>query len=135
MAGLRDMLLIFAILVLRILVPLGITLILGYLLNRLCERWQAEAEAGSRTWVQTERAAEGMRPALRIAPPPDAPCWVVQDCDPPSRANCPAYLQSEIPCWLARLKAEGALPSSCPTCPLFTQILAQEGGWGYSLAA
>jgi hypothetical protein len=130
MGELRDVLLILAIFALRVLIPLGITLALGYLLNRLCERWQAATE--TRGAPLSEEAAQGTQPALRIALPPDVPCWTVQKCDPANRANCPAYLQPEIPCWLARLRAEGALPSPCPTCPLFTRVFAQEGVTGRS---
>lgn len=117
---------IFGLFVLRCLVPLAITVGAGYLLVRLDERWRAAAAAERQAWRETEEAEQPARPTIPgTFPVATAPCWVLKGCDPAKRTKCPAYLQPNGACWLARLKAEGELPSSCLTCTLF----AQDAGW------
>ena len=98
------MILLFA---LRCLVPLALTLAIGYLMNRQVARWEAQ-----------EAAAAGKR--VPPAPQPQ-PCWEVRNCSAERRKSCPAYLSSGQPCWEVRHAAEGVLPAGCPTCPVFAQ--------------
>ena len=100
---------------LRCIVPLAITLLIGYAASRLYARW--EAEAGVKTRVQ-------LKPVLRTAEGPD--CWTVRGCNQASRAKCPAYQRPELTCWSARMVVEGTLPPSCPTCGLFAPGLASQ---------
>jgi hypothetical protein len=98
---------------LRCLVPLVITLLIGYAASRLYARW--EAEAGVKPRLQP-------RPVLRTAEGPD--CWTVRGCSETSRAKCPAYQRPELTCWSARMVVEGTLRTSCATCDLFAPGLA-----------
>ena len=104
---------------LRCLAPLAITLGIGYLMNRLVDRWEAE-EAVAETAVKTAV------PSLEKADSPSGkiPCWILRNCDEEKRASCPAYLDQSMPCWMARLLYEGAQPSSCPDCPVYDPELA-----------
>lgn len=129
MAEIRGAALLIGLFALRCLVPLALTVAAGYLLARLDKRWQAAARAEREAWTEVE---ESERPvhlpqpgAPRILPLIAAPCWVQKGCDPATRSKCPAYLKPNGPCWSARLKAEGELPTSCVTCTLF----AQDVGW------
>jgi hypothetical protein len=98
---------------LRCLVPLAITLLIGYAMSRLYARWEAEAGVKQRV----ER-----KPALRPANSPA--CWSARGCTQESRASCPAYHHPELTCWSARMMVEGTLPATCPKCPLFAPALA-----------
>lgn len=104
------MILLFA---LRCLVPLTLTVAIGYLMNRQVARWEAQ-EAAS--------AGEMPRPA-----PAGQPCWEARTCAPERRKRCPAYLSQGKPCWEARHAAEGVLPAGCPTCPVFARAAV---AWG-----
>ena len=129
MVEIRGAALLIGLFALRCLVPLALTVAAGYLLTRLDKRWQAAARAEREAWTEVEESRERVRlpqpAAPRILPLMTAPCWVQKGCEPATRNECPAYLKPNGPCWSARLKAEGELPTSCVTCTLF----AQDVGW------
>ncbi len=102
---------------LRCIIPIIITLAIGYLMNRLVDRWEAEE-------AMAEETVKGAQPVGAITKPAESassklPCWLVRNCDPDKRANCPAYLNQSLPCWIARVMAEGRKPNSCPDCPIY----------------
>ena len=105
----------------RCVVPLLITLAIGYLMNRLVDRWEAEAAAS-----EEDASLKPVVPSPGKAVPTarGIPCWLTRNCDAETRANCPAYLNPSQPCWIARLMAEGARPDSCPDCPVYDPRLA-----------
>jgi hypothetical protein len=107
----QEILAVTGIFLLRLGVPLLITLAVGYGLRRLDARWQAEAQA---RLEQEEVPAE-----LKALARPEQPCWEIKGCDEASRARCPACKTLDIPCWVARLRATGQLPAACHNCDLF----------------
>lgn len=113
---------LFALFVLRCIAPLVITLVIGYMMNRLVDRWQAEEEAQQQTGIEVQTRPKRV-PDITL-PPIDIPCWLLRNCDAERRFDCPAYQQQAIPCWLARMKVEGILPASCPACPIYRQAAA-----------
>lgn len=127
MVELQHLLILLGLFLLRIGVPLAITLGLGYVLIRLDERWKAEAQAEREAREEREERVPARRPtvlARQITPAvASPPCWQVKDCDPVQRITCPAWNRPELPCWLAHMKADGALPDRCPECTLFVQEL------------
>jgi len=120
MDGLSDTLVIAGMFILRLGVPLAITLAVGYVLLRLDAKWQAEAWA---EWEssqleqegQVEQAAGGATPSMA-----KQPCWELKGCSQAVRDQCPAPKRPEIPCWLARRRVEGRLPAACYDCDLFS---------------
>lgn len=113
---------VFALLfALRCVAPLVLTLAIGYLMNRLVDRWEAEETTSHLEEVEIAgdtRSSGGIKlPAVTL------PCWLVRKCDPAKRDNCPAFKQQGLPCWQARLLAEGHMPDSCPTCPIYAQAM------------
>ncbi len=158
-------LVLIGLFILRILVPVALTVGLGYLLLRLDKRWQEEAQKAreevdedlvdeqsnvpSREPAQPMEVPTGLswgsslpprQPAFALQEraekavniPPvlpalaEAPCWMIQNCDPAKRVKCAATQHPEMPCWLARLQDEGVLPASCPQCQLFNQAVARD---------
>ena len=108
---------------LRCIAPLLITLGIGYLMNRLVARWEAEEKAAE---LEVVAGVKPATPAVGKArtTSPKLPCWIVRNCDAERRANCPAHQNQTLPCWIARLLAEGVQPSTCPDCPVYDPTLA-----------
>jgi hypothetical protein len=109
-----------ALFALRCVLPLAITVALGYLMNRLVDRWEAEdaKEAGVDMPAQippipVTAVSTPAKPASKM------PCWLVKGCNPAQRADCPAFQQRGKPCWVARLQMEGIMPADCPDCPVY----------------
>ena len=100
-----TMLLLFA---LRCLLPLALMFGIGYAMNWLVNRWEAEAAA------EFDR---GTAAPAEVA----GKCWAFKRCDPEKRKNCPGFKQQMVPCWLARTRVEGILPDACIGCPLYKQ--------------
>lgn len=119
MDELQSSLVIAGLFVLRCVAPFAFTLAIGYLMNRLVDRWQAEEEA-------ERQAATEVRPSVpsgngRSLPVRTIPCWLLRRCDEAKRANCPAANQPGLPCWLVKMRAEGSLPEDCPDCPIYIE--------------
>ncbi|MDX1615969.1 MAG: hypothetical protein R3300_16770 [Candidatus Promineifilaceae bacterium] len=101
-----------ALFALRCVTPIVLTLTIGYLMNKLIERWESETEE------------ELIRPP---ASPPvvTIPCWLRRNCSPEAQAACAARQQPGLACWLVRLRNEGVLPKDCPDCPVYAEGLLQ----------
>ncbi len=110
-----------ALFALRCIMPLVITLAFGYLMNHLVDRWQQEDKAADATITEGEpsssRRPNVMLPAVTI------PCWILNNCDETTFADCAAYKQPGLPCWMARLRSDGALPTDCPNCPIYDKAM------------
>lgn len=103
--------------VLRLGIPIAVTVLIAWGLRRLDARWQADAAAR-----QSSRAvAAGNLDAAAVTSPLAAqqPCWELNNCSDAQRGNCPACATFDIPCWMARLRADGKLPARCYGCTLF----------------
>ncbi len=115
-----DALIIIGMFLLRLGVPVAITLAVGYGLRRLDAKWQSEALA---QWEADDPAQKEIVDTLgslktdRFCRKTPGYTELVRDLDP----DC-ALLN--IPCWVARLRATGRLPEECRTCDLFAASLA-----------
>jgi hypothetical protein len=113
--GLQEAAVIAGMFVLRIGLPLGLTLAVAYFLRRLDARWQAKAWA---EWEASHSQEEVIAEAKLLQS--SEPCWSLKGCDETTRANCAAPKQPDIPCWLARRRSEGKLPAECYYCTQFS---------------
>ena len=103
MTDLNSFLSVFGGLLLRIAIPLGVTLFLGYFVHRLDERWMAESEATRRTLVERIKKR-------------DVPvCWEYMNCPPSIQGICPIYGQKELLCW-EYFGSDGAIRLGCKRC-------------------
>ena len=86
-------------LVLRLALPIAVTLVLIYFLRKLDARWQLEAE-------------------LQPAPVQKPECWKIKDCSPEQRRECPAF-SAPRPCWQVFRLPNGYLREKCMSCKVF----------------
>jgi hypothetical protein len=145
MISLSDIVVLLGMFVVRIGIPLGVVLLLGYFLKRLDRRWEAEARAERAAAAAAEQPAAqpaAPRPVRRSGvdiPGPQLPfepvplripqpglvlidgrhCWDVKGCSEQSKAKCPATQHPDMPCWQARMESEGRMPDACPDCDIF----------------
>jgi hypothetical protein len=105
MEGLMSGLTLLAGLLLRLAIPLLATLAFAWALQALDRRWQREADAASLN--------QAPRPANTIR------CWLLNDCSPERRERCPAYGESNTPCWQHFRDQRGNLQERCLDCPVF----------------
>ncbi len=97
---------IFAILVgllVRIAIPLVITIVVILILRRADARWQKEAEQ--------------LPPVVTVENPH---CWDIKNCPAEQVNECPAPT-SLAPCWQVRRQKNGYLREACLTCQIFRQ--------------
>jgi len=128
---------IVALFILRFGVPLLIMIGIGYALRRLDQKWEVELRAEHEERQSQQEKSIQPEPVLPFAPgyAPQAimmdsygkPCWDVKDCDQSLREQCPAFQHPDAPCWLARRRAEGEIPSMCLHCELFPNSYSDHG--------
>lgn len=110
-------LMVTAMFVVRLGIPIAITVAVVYGLRRLDARWQAEALAReANALAEKHFATERDIEILKVI---DPPCWVTNNCPEAKCSSCPAHQLADVPCWLARFRMEGRLPAKCYNCQLF----------------
>ncbi len=135
MSSVTEILYIVGLFVLRLGIPLAITLVIAYFLRRLDTKWEDEArseqEAGRVTREVEEKEAVSVPLAHMPSPAPipaaldsyGKPCWEInKECNSTKMEHCPAYHDPSIPCWQARRQVEGRIPVECYHCEIFLAI-------------
>ncbi|MFN2188683.1 MAG: hypothetical protein ACK2T3_07955 [Candidatus Promineifilaceae bacterium] len=107
-----------ALFALRCVLPLAITLAFGYLMNRLVDRWQAEDASREQESPETDEMIPVLPKGMRL-PTIDIPCWVFNNCEESIVKDCVAYANPSIPCYVARMQADGKLPKRCANCEIY----------------
>ncbi len=100
MEAIYSVLVILLGLVLRVGVPIAITILLVHFLHKLDARWQAEAELEKNTQLKDEM-----------------PCW--KDMGLPVEQIKLRTTTNEQPCWQTHRLANGRLRETCLTCEVF----------------
>lgn len=91
--------------VLRLGVPILLTIALVYLLSRLDKSWQSQALRDG-----------AVSPAAQVQ---NSGCWDVKNCSKEQRQHCGAYAHPETPCWQYFRSSSGDLRESCLGCDIF----------------
>lgn len=103
-----DSLAAFAVgLLIRIGLPLLLTVVLVWALRRLDARWQADAKRISEASSQNIIQIQAQR------------CWELRNCAPLLRENCLAFKKPHIPCWQHFRNGRGELREMCLDCEVF----------------
>jgi hypothetical protein len=93
---------------LRFGVPLGLTLILAWLLRNLDLRWVNEADH----MEEHETIEEVQLPEA---------CWIIHNLSKDDGGS----VEPQEPCWRVRMRFEGNLPSQCLDCTFFKEGLLE----------
>jgi hypothetical protein len=88
-------------LLLRLAIPIAATLFVIYILRKLDQRWQAEAEFEPLGMEKPE-------------------CWKSKGCTAEQIQNCTAA-KSSLPCWQVKRLPNGYLNEDCLSCPVFIE--------------
>lgn len=102
---------------LRCVVPVVLTVVIGWLMNRLVDRWEAE-ETAVIDQPKPQRPQPAPSGTPRRAIPAMINCWVFNNCD---ASDCVAFENTAVSCWKTKLSPSGQLPAKCVTCPIYVQ--------------
>ena len=100
MADTKAFLLFLLGMVLRLGIPLVVTIGVIVLLRRLDQRWQKESQ---------------VVPVV----PMGKPCWEIKGCSKEKVKGCAAAANPQIPCWQVFRSREGFLREQCIGCETF----------------
>lgn len=89
---------------LRLGIPIVLTVVLAVLLKRLDKRWQSQAEK-ERAEIQI-MVQSGQR---------RRPCWDIYNCPESMKKECRAYANQDTPCWEV-FRTDGRLKPACRNC-------------------
>jgi hypothetical protein len=90
---------------LRLGIPILMTVLLVYLLSLLDKSWQKKA------------LRDGLPSPAALAR--NIGCWDEKNCSKELRQQCGAYLHPETPCWQYFRSSSGELRESCLGCDIF----------------
>ena len=107
MENLNELLVVLGGILLRLGIPILVTLGLWRLLKKLDERWQADANQ-RRTALVSSGALPG-----------NVGCWEINQCTPENYRQCKAYQNKETPCWQVFRSQNGQMQEKCIGCQVF----------------
>lgn len=93
---------------LRLAIPILLTVLLVYWLRRIDRRWQEQAKQDGLSQVKVVMAK-------------NIGCYQINNCSVESRSKCKAYANQDIPCWQNFRDNNGALKEKCLVCKVFRQ--------------
>jgi hypothetical protein len=88
---------------LRIGIPVAVTILVIALLRRLDRRWQKQ------------------NLALPVVAAGTRPCWEIKGCSEEKRKGCAAAAKPDVPCWQVFRSKNGTLRENCLGCDVFRQ--------------
>jgi len=101
MPSLEHILSLIAGLLIRIGLPVTVSLGILYALKKLDKKWQKEQ-------LSLPVIASGYEA-----------CWKVKNCPEDQRKACPAFQNPEVPCWQTFKATTGLLKDTCLDCGVF----------------
>lgn len=96
-------------LLVRIGIPVAVTIFVVGWLRHLDAHWQEQADL--------ELTALGVKYRM----PANRGCWKINACSSESTAGCKAYAHPEMPCWQVFRGQNGALQEKCIGCKVFKE--------------
>ena len=118
MSNTNATLIMVGLFALRCLVPVALTILFGMWMNKLANKWEAEEQQAVQPEPRPFPAPTSAIPVQTVSRTQAVACWIKNGC---SEGDCPAYQQTGVVCWQARLQAEGQLPEKCPGCEIYAQ--------------
>ena len=105
-----------SIFLLRVGVPVAITIGGVHLFRRMDMRWQTQDWKHWAERLETTGGVPGQNWLSRLA----NPCWDENGCEKSALAKCSAHSHQSVPCWMARRATEGTMPAKCHHCERYT---------------
>lgn len=96
---------IILLVLLRVVLPVAVTITIIYVFKRLDERWKREADLVNADFVKVGNIG----------------CWEINQCPTEQRASCKAYNNPDKPCWQVFRDKNGRLQERCIGCDIFHQ--------------
>ena len=96
---------------LRLGVPVLLTVLVCYGLDRLAAR--RAAQLASRRQAKEASSKQSPRVVRQLH------CWEIKRCDSETREACPASQRQNLPCWLALQLAGQPLSAECRSCAMY----------------
>ena len=117
---------IIGLFLLRLGVPIAITVAVGYWLHKLDAKWEAEAQQrvadlSKADPLPVSNVTIRPQPQINIERLIKERCWDIKQCAESIRAQCPACSHPDLPCWVARSDAEGHILKKCLSCQIYEQ--------------
>jgi hypothetical protein len=109
MQNLQTSIAVIVGLLIRLGIPIGVTVVFVWLLSRLDRRWEEGARISPGKQVTS---------IIRARNPG---CWEINKCTVENRKNCTAYLHPETPCWQVFRNSDGRLKPACIGCKVFLE--------------
>jgi hypothetical protein len=100
---------IVAGILLRIAIPLGITVGASVVLRRLDKKWRKEAD----------QQYQNLPSLINIWL--ENPCWELNECEETRRETCDAYQQADVPCWEV-FQTNGHFNRKCKSCSYLKEM-------------
>lgn len=91
----------------RIGIPVALTVGLIWVFGQLDARWKREGALSKH---------ERTSPAFQVS---NSGCWKYHNCSEEGRKRCPAYAQLDKPCWQVFRSTDGRLKERCIGCQVF----------------
>jgi hypothetical protein len=107
MDEITTLIVFFAGVLLRIGIPVALTIVLIWAFAKLDARWKREAALHA-----SERPASAIQAR-------NTGCWKVHGCSEEGRKRCPAYNRLDLPCWQVFRREDGQLKERCLGCQVF----------------
>ena len=95
--------------VLRVGIPVALTILVIRWLHQLDSQWLKQADQDS--------AEAGVTRLL----PGNIGCWEINGCSQEKKESCKAYAHPESPCWQVFRGKDGALQERCLGCKVFKE--------------
>lgn len=94
---------IVLLVLLRVALPIAVTIAFILVFRWLDERWKKEADLADSKLVQVGNIG----------------CWDINKCPEEQRAKCTAYINPNKPCWQVFRDKNGRLQERCIGCDIF----------------
>jgi hypothetical protein len=94
---------VLVVLLVRLAIPIGFTILVVYALRHLDEYWKRQAKSTTLQVVQARNIG----------------CWEINNCSPQKMAGCKAFANPDMPCWQVYRQPDGHMQERCLVCQVF----------------
>jgi hypothetical protein len=112
----EGLLITILLFIVRLALPLGVLLGLGYLYEHFVAKRSVGADRERQPATRVISTVISPQVGYSAQSPP---CWEVNRCTPEMMQHCPVPQRPGVPCWLTKQLLQGQLPDKCLGCEVF----------------